>query len=445
MDQVNLLNLLYADNIEFSAYRERKFANEHKIRINYQCANTYNHIKQHTRNYLMFDIDNIKVDKVYLLFNNDFFIPNFYVYEYSKTKQCYTLQVFLLLNHEFKPDNIKDMYKKLCLLFGADTQYQIKTGIHKNPSFYEYINIDELNIKIPNKSHCGYIHGRTYNFEDIYNNLEYFGYFDNIDNIDYFDDYDSFFTGLDCAENEPKEDLSFSYEKVTVKVNAISEFKKHSKKKTDKEVGTRNVMLFEKTRLIAYGMSDQSLETILHIANKINSEFSIPLKDKEVIKVVKSIYKFITQEFGKTKADPYSERQRAKSIEVRKNEAIHKIKIAIIALQRSNKNITASAIKTKTKQNINTIKNNFNEAFKQAEAYNNRVIQKQLKEEKRSKKEFKQLCRTLSNKPIRTRSQKRNTKALEPAKIAPNPISKSIPADLMPSFDTSCDFIFNRR
>lgn len=71
MYQSNLLSLLYAENAEISAYRERNFHCLHLIQSHYQCINTYNHIKQKTRNYLMFDIDNIRIDKVNLLFNND--------------------------------------------------------------------------------------------------------------------------------------------------------------------------------------------------------------------------------------------------------------------------------------------------------------------------------------------------------------------------------------
>ncbi len=71
MDQSNLLSLLYAENAEISAYRERNFGCLHLIQPHYSCANTYNHIKQKTRNYLMFDIDNIQIDKVNFLFNND--------------------------------------------------------------------------------------------------------------------------------------------------------------------------------------------------------------------------------------------------------------------------------------------------------------------------------------------------------------------------------------
>ncbi len=394
----------------------------------------------------MFDIDNIQIDKVNFLFNNDFFTPNFYVYEYSKNKKCYTLQVFVLLSHNFIADKIKGIYKKMCLLFGADTQYQIKTGIHKNPSFYNIISIDELNIKIPSKNHCGYIHNRKYNLDTIESHLADFGYFDNLPEVDYIEDYDNFLTGLDMPDNEDKPDLSFSYEKMTVKIKPVSDSKKQTKKSNDKEIGTRNITLFEKTRLIAYSMSDHSFETILHIANKVNSEFNKPLKQSEVKATAKSIYQFIINSFGKGKVDPYSINQRAKSAEVRKASAIEKMKFAIISLIRANKNITFSAIKTKTKQNINTIKNNFAEAYKQAQDYEVGYAKRQAQQEKRSQKEFKKLCKTLLNKPIRTRKKRVNIKKEVHAKMAITPIvATSIPIDLMPNFDTSCDFIFNNR
>ena len=442
MDQVNLLNLLYADQEVIAAYKNRNFAYVNKVNNGSKYANTYNHIKQKNRTYIMLDIDNISKDKVDLLFNNDFFTPNFYIYEYSKNKQCYTLQVFILLNHNFNPDSqaLKDNYKKLCLLFGGDTQYQVKTGIHKNPMYYEILPINELSINIPNKNHCGYIHNRRYNLKDIMGHLCYFGYLDNLVNLEYLYDTDNFFGAF-----EGLDDTYWDNAKCAIKIGAISEVKK-AKKTTNKDTGFRNIELFERTRLITYSMSDQSIKTILHIAHRINSEFNKPLKNAEVNATAKSIYKFITEKFNKAKVDPYSAFQRAKSAEVRNLGAIDKMKMAIIILLRNGKNITPSAIKKRTNQNINTIKNNLDIAYKLAKEYVDSYAKRQARQEKRAKKEFRELFKKSFNKPIRTRSKKtKSTLQKEYVNITANPVNASIPNDLMPSFDTSCDFIFNNR
>lgn len=440
----NLLNLLYADQEVIAAYKNRNFAYAKRIYNGCKYANNYNHIKQKNRTYIMLDIDNISKDKVDLLFNNDFFTPNFYIYEYSKNKQCYTLQVFILLNHNFNPDSqaLKDNYKKLCLLFGGDTQYQVKTGIHKNPMYYEVLPINELSINITNKNHCGYIHSRRYSLDNIMGNLEYFGYLDNLANVDYIDNYDGFFSDFDNLDNSPEPESNVKF--ITVKTKSVYEVKK-TKKTTGKDTGFRNIELFERTRLVVYSMSDQSIKTILHIAHKINAEFNKPLKNAEVNATAKSIYKFITEKFNKAKVDPYSVFQRAKSAEVRNLGAIDKMKMAIIILLRNGKNITPSAIKKRTNQNINTIKNNMDIAYKLAKEYVDSYAKRQARQEKRAKKEFKELVRKTFNKPIRTRSKKtKSTLQKEYVNITANPVNASIPNDLMPSFDTSCDFIFNR-
>jgi hypothetical protein len=163
-----------------------------------------------------------------------------------------------------------------------------------------------------------------------------------------------------------------------------------------------------------------------------------------VINTASSIYKFITENFNNAKSDPYSEPQRAKSIEVRKKSAISKIEMAIIVLKRKNKNVSVSAIKKLTNQNIHTIRDNFNSALLAAEIYENSIIKLEKKQEKRSQNEFKKLVSGVFNKPLRKR--KSRSKALvKPAPAENLQIDKKILGieDLMPNFNTRCDFIFN--
>ena len=447
MTNLEILALLHkkTDNL-IDVFRDRKFASPHTVNIFWQCLGSYQHIKPSQKNYIIFDIDNISVEKVKLLFRNKFFTPNFYIYEYSRRKNCFTLQVFLLLETYKITENFIKKYKQFCLLFGSDIQYQIKTGIHKNPAFsgYENITLDEQNLKIINKNHVGFIHSRVHNFNDLFDKFERAKYFENLLSSD--GDLTAL-NSIDDATNQ--QNVASKNKNLTIKIKAISEVQKNTAKKSSKEIGTRNINLFNKTRDIAYSMTDKSLETILHIAKKINAEFTTPLKDNEVKKTASSIYKFITENFGQIKNDPYSDQQRAKSIAVRKKSAVEKIEIAILLLKKQNKNVSLSAIKKISQQNLQTIRNNFNSALLAAENYENSIIKLEKKQEKRSQNEFKNLVNVVFNKPIRER--KRNRKTL--VKTAPATTVENLKintdvrqiADLMPNFDNSCDFIFNNK
>ncbi len=332
MPNLEILALLHKKtNNLLEVFRERKFHSPHAVNLAWRCLSSYQHIKQSEQTYIMFDIDKIDVEKVKLLFRNKFFTPNFYIYEYSKKKQCYTLQVYILLDTYKITENFIKKYKQFCLLFGADMQYQIKTGVHKNPAFagYENIQIDEQKIIIANKNHVGFIHSRVHNFNALFDKFEGAKYFENLPSLTNLE------SGNDAvdAPNQPNPD--FRDDKLTIKIKAIAEVKKsNTAKKSNKEIGTRNITVFNRTREIVYSMSDKSLETILHIAKKINSEFKTPLKDAEVKNTASSIYKFITENFNNAKSDPYSNPQRAKSIEVRKKSAVEKIEMAILLLKR---------------------------------------------------------------------------------------------------------------
>ncbi|MBX9890647.1 MAG: primase C-terminal domain-containing protein [Amoebophilaceae bacterium] len=448
MTNLEVLALLHQKpNNLIDVFRERKFHSPHSVNINWRCIEKYQHIKQSQRSYLMFDIDKIDIEKVKLLFRNKFFTPNFYIYEYSKKKQCYTLQVFILLDTYKITENFIKKYKKFCLIFGADLAYSLKTGIHKNPAFagYENITLDEQNLKIINKNHVGYIHSKVENFADLFEKFARAKYFENLLSSD------GDLTNLDSANDATnQQDVASKNKNLTIKIKAISEVKTtNAAKKSSKEIGTRNINLFNKTREIAYSMTDKSLKTILHIAKKINAEFTTPLKDSEVKKTAQSIYKFISEKFNKNKVDPYSDFQRLRSIEVRKKSAISKIEMAILLLKRQNKNLSLSAIKKISHQNLQTIRNNFNSALLAAENYEKSIIQLEKKQEKRSQNEFKNLVSVVFNQPIRARKRRRKI-LVKPAPAAQvenlkiNTYVRQI-ADLMPNFDTSCDFIFNNK
>lgn len=337
---------------EITCYKNREFKISFILQRHYKCLQNYQHIKQNNKIYLVFDIDEINISKVSMLFNNTAFVPNFYIYEYSKNKKCFTLQVFVLLDKIFKADSIIRKYKDLCKIFGADLNYQIKTGIHKNPAFHKVIDIDERNIKIVNINHCGFIHSRTHNFDNLIKNLEFFKYFNNLDFVE-------------------KED-ELKLETITIKAVSsdviIKTDSTRQNKSKSKEIGSRNITLFNKTREIAYSVSDQSLENIIHIAKKINDEFKTKLDDKEVIKTAKSIATFIAKNFAVEKMDPFSNFQRQLSAKTRAASAYNKIADAIRQLDVENKEITHTAVHRMTKQDKRTIKKFFSNCLSSIKA-----------------------------------------------------------------------------
>lgn len=333
------------EDIYINAYNNRNFALSHIIKLDTEILNQYQHIKQTTKSYLILDIDNIDNNKVFALFHNSLFTPNFYIYEFSKNKQCYTLQVFILLDKEhIINENFINNYKKLCHLFGADLNYQLKTGIHKNPDYYDLVEINQNDIQIQQKNHTGFLHMNDNNFNNIIDNLEKLK-------------SELVFFGI---SQEPEKNADI---KKVIKVKAINADSKKISEKNN--VGDRNITLFNSTRLIAYSIKDKSLDNILHIAKKVNSGFKIPLKQAEVLKTAKSIFNYCNNVLtDKTKSDPYSEYQRQLSIETRHNKARLKIIDAIKQLKLDNKEITQTAVRKITKQELTTIKNNFDYCLK---------------------------------------------------------------------------------
>jgi hypothetical protein len=317
-----------ADSTKLTVYKNRVFGNEFEIELGYECIINYKHIKKLSNNYLVLDIDSIDNEKWGMLLNSAHFEPNFYIKEFSKNKQQYTIQAFILLDSAYTPtDSFITKYKQLCYLFNADMYYQIKVGIHK----------------IPFSDKTTYIHNRKINFNANFEELEQLGFITDISTIK--------------QENlVVKEQLK----NITVKVAAARDVKKVVK--NNKQTGLRNVTLFDRTREIAYRVSDKSYDNILHIAKSINAKFITPLKIVEVKKIAKSIFQFVAKNFTNIKVDPYSDIQRAKSIDTRISNTLEITAKAILELKKENKELTITAVKKLTKQNHQTVKKHFEQA-----------------------------------------------------------------------------------
>lgn len=321
------------DSTKLTVYKNRVFGNEFEIELGYECIINYQHIKKLSNNYLVLDIDNIDPEKWGMLLNSAHFEPNFYIKEFSKNKQQYTIQAFILLDSAYTPtDSFITKYKQLCYLFNADMYYQIKVGIHK----------------IPFSDKTTYIHNRKINFNANFEALEQLGFITDIATIK---------TIVSEQQNIMVEE---NKENVIVKVAAARDVKKVVK--NNKQTGLRNVTLFDRTREIAYRVSDKSYDNILHIAKSINAKFITPLKIVEVKKIAKSIFQFVAKNFTNIKVDPYSDIQRAKSIDTRILNTLEITAKAILELKKEKKELTITAVKKLTKQNHQTVKKHFEQA-----------------------------------------------------------------------------------
>lgn len=321
------------DSTKLTVYKNRIFGHEFEIELGYECIINYQHIKKLSNNYLVFDIDNIDPEKWGMLLNSAHFEPNFYIKEFSKNKQCYTIQAFILLDSAYaQTDSFITKYKQLCYLFNADMYYQIKVGIHK----------------IPFSDKTTYIHNRKIDFNANFEALEQLGFIADIATIKKQTIIQQ--TNIIVEEEE---------ENVIVKVAAARDVKKVVK--NNKQTGLRNVTLFDRTREIAYRVSDKSYDNILHIAKSINAKFITPLKIVEVKKTAKSIFQFVEKTHNPTFA-PYNDIQRAKSITTRVSTAINKVATAMLELKNNNKQITVTAIKKLTNQGHALVKKHFEQA-----------------------------------------------------------------------------------
>jgi hypothetical protein len=330
--------LLYDEFIHtktISAYKNRNFSKAYARPAGFQLQ-SFQHIKRpKNAGYIVFDIDKIDINVLNNVFYNNFnLLPNAYICEYSKLKQCYTLQLFYKTNAKIDDDFIK-VYKKLGAWFGADTQYQLKTGIHKNflSENLEYINQDDKKIKLLKMDYIARIHNETTEarkFADVVHNLAVFN---------------------ELPTQPPTLTHKTRQTPAKVAANACGA--------TSAAVGTRNVFLFDKVRFFAYESTNKTLENISDYANRINSKLAQPLPAAEVRATARSVYKYVNgidKTATKKASAIFTAEQAEKGRQTHTLQAIRKITRAILQLQKLNKNVSFSAIKKITGQKIETIK-----------------------------------------------------------------------------------------
>ena len=336
---------LFNTTNKVKAYKNRAFNNCKTLNIDSYQLQSYIHIKKPKDcNYLIFDVDLINADNFNNIFyNNVNLLPNYYICEYSKNKQCYTLQLFYLLKNSIKiDDNFNIMYKKISAFLGADCHYKLKTGIHKNPlaEHYNFINQDINNIQLFKNDYVAKLHSNKLNINMFYS---------AISNLELFDLLPAIPTPATTTQ-KPARACKSSIKKENDTLNNL---------KTDNEdinIGFRNNFIFDKTRYYAYYTADKSLNNILNYAMRENKKLFKPLADCEILATAKSIFNYVNNAEIKPALSKYTAKDRQKSIETRQQKAEHKIIDAIAILRTENKQITTTAIKKLTNQKLETIK-----------------------------------------------------------------------------------------
>lgn len=336
---------LFNTTNKVKAYKNRAFNNCKTLNIDSYQLQSYIHIKKPREcNYLIFDVDLINADNFNNIFyNNVNLLPNFYIMEYSKNKQCYTLQLFYLLKNSINiDDNFNIMYKKISAFLGADPQYKLKTGIHKNPlaEHYNFINQDINNIQLFKNDYVAKLHSNKLNINMFYsavNNLELFELLPAIP-----------------TQAQPSKKTAKSCKSSIKKENdTLNNLKTENE---DINIGFRNNFIFDKVRYYAYYTNDKSLNNILNYAIRENKKLVKPLADCEILATAKSIFNYVNSAEIKPALSKYTKQDRQKSIETRQQKAEHKIIDAVQILRAENKQITTTAIKKLTNQKTETIK-----------------------------------------------------------------------------------------
>ena len=345
--------LLYNEFIHtktVNGYLNRNFCKAYKTAKSY-ALQRFQHIKRpHKAKYIIFDIDKIDINIFNNVFYNNFsLLPNFYICEYSKNKQCYTLQLFYKISDlKINDDFITNIYKKLCLFFGADLQYQLKTGIHKNfcAENFEYIEQTNFDIKLLKSDYIGFLHNNEYNTRKLS---------DTISIIELFDELPSLSPALEVKTAQKPEKHA---------TNAFTT--------TSATVGNRNIFLFDKVRFYAYETNNKTLENILNYAKRINNSFLQPLKITEVKATAKSVFNYVNTAKTSKKTHAFFTAESAKKgRETTGLQALRKITKAILQLKKEQKNITLSAIKKITGQKTPTIKKHLDFVLNELEKTHN--------------------------------------------------------------------------
>lgn len=327
-----------------NCYLNRNFCKSYKTAKSY-ALQRFAHIKRPAKaQYIIFDID--KIDKSVfdnVFYNNFSLLPNFYICEFSKNKQCYTLQLFYKISDlKINDDFITNIYKKLCLFFGADLQYQLKTGIHKNLMFenFDYINQENLDIKLLKSDYIGFLHNNEYNTQKLRDTISIIELFGELPSL-------SPTPVLKTAKTREKQQTNAF---INIDLQNVNQ-------------GERNITLFNKVRFYAYETTNKTIANISDYANRINSKLAEPLPKAEVNATARSVYKYVNS-INKTTTKQahafFTAEQAEKGRQSQQLQAIRTITRAILQLKKTGKNITFSAIKKITKQNINTIKKYIN-------------------------------------------------------------------------------------
>ena len=336
---------LFNTTTKVKAYKNRAFNNCKTLNINSYQLQSYIHIKKPQEcNYLIFDVDLINADNFNNIFyNNVNLLPNFYIIEYSKNKQCYTLQLFYLLKNSINiDDNFNIMYKKISAFFGADCHYKLKTGIHKNPlsEHYNFINQPIDNIQLFKNDYVAKLHSNKLNINMFYS---------AVSNLELFDLLPAIPTPATTTQ-KPAKSCKSTIKKENDTLNNLKTSNE------DINIGFRNNFIFDKVRYYAYYTNDKSLNNILNYAIRENKKLVKPLADCEILATAKSIFNYVNNAEIKPALSKYTAKDRQKSIETRQQKAEHKIIDAIAILRTENKQITATAIKKLTNQKLETIK-----------------------------------------------------------------------------------------
>lgn len=336
---------LFNTTTKVKAYKNRAFNNCKTLNINSYQLQSYIHIKKPQEcNYLIFDVDLINADNFNNIFyNNVNLLPNFYIIEYSKNKQCYTLQLFYLLKNSINiDDNFNIMYKKISAFFGADCHYKLKTGIHKNPlsEHYNFINQPIDNIQLFKNDYVAKLHSNKLNINMFYS---------AVSNLELFDLLPAIPTQATTTQ-KPAKSCKSTIKKENDTLNNLKTSNE------DINIGFRNNFIFDKVRYYAYYTNDKSLNNILNYAIRENKKLVKPLADCEILATAKSIFNYVNNAEIKPALSKYTAKDRQKSIETRQQKAEHKIIDAIAILRTENKQITATAIKKLTNQKLETIK-----------------------------------------------------------------------------------------
>lgn len=393
-----LIYELFNTTNNIKAYKNRAFNTCKTLNIDSYQLQTYQHIKKPKNcNYLIFDVDLINNNNFNNIFyNNVNLLPNFYICEYSKNKQCYTLQLFYLLKNSINiDDNFNIMYKKISAFLGADCQYKLKTGIHKNPlsENYNFINQDINNIQLFKNDYVAKLHNNKLNISMFYS---------AVNNLELFDLLPAIPTQAQPSK-KPAKSCKSTVKKENNTLNNL---------KTDNEdinVGFRNNFIFDKVRYYAYYTADKSLNNILNYAIRENKKLVKPLLDCEILATARSIFNYVNNAEIKPALSKYTTKDRQKSIDLRASKAEHKIIDAVQILRAENKQITASAIKKLTNQKLETIK----KYLENIEIANNTIMTVIEKSQQKTAKYDLQIIKQndiiLYNQIISSQSQLQNT------------------------------------